>query len=211
MFKDLKEDFRYWYDRYTYNDDEFKVTIKGFLSACWRHFYGWTPIFKLRMIAQRLLRANHLSDLENWECFHYMSRDILRRLRAFKKMERHGYPHKYSENDDDDPNYDEARASGKIVGGGPDAWERDINEMILGFEYVAEVMDDLNDSKKSREWYIKNYGESPYEQSDSNIKQTKINGKDHTFYMNNELLNKIDDDYRRRLRLFGEMMTALWD
>jgi len=78
-------------NRYEYPEvDHFEWKL--FLKGLYRMFRGARPIFAIRMFFQKVFRKNHLCDLHIWDTTSYMARECLKRLRAFKEYERHGYP-----------------------------------------------------------------------------------------------------------------------
>jgi hypothetical protein len=233
----LKEDLVDFCYKYTFEKDDSKraFSLKLFVVSVYRTMRSWAPVYKTRMLLQRTFRRDHLSDNMIWETGFYTSKELLKRLRAYKKHKRMGYPSTFSEYDEmtykSRAEYDKYVASGDIVGGGPEKWEETLDQMIQAFEYVAEIADDV-DTPKTRAWYEKYYGFSPYDESDIRnqsksfytrekkedgsiaVKTSKTPFDDcliREININYDLLKYIEDDIQAKLHLFAEYLRALWD
>jgi hypothetical protein len=49
-------------------------------------------IFEVKYFFQRIFRKNHLSDVEVWECGFDIAKYSLKKIKAFRAMNRQGYP-----------------------------------------------------------------------------------------------------------------------
>jgi len=61
-----------------------------FVYTCWykiRSAYS-----EVKWLFQRIFRKNHLSDLDTWNCGFDIARDSLKKIKAFRAMNRHGHP-----------------------------------------------------------------------------------------------------------------------
>lgn len=111
----------------------------------------------IKWTLQRLFRKSHASDCDIWGLRDHLAEVILPKLVAFKKSYRRGMPiafMDYEENCDwaNKEEYDVDVKKGLIIGGGPEAWEKTIDEMIFAFEYV------LVDHGRRYEWeFFKKY------------------------------------------------------
>ena len=75
-------------------------------------------------------------------------------LLRFRNSNRHSYPGIFS---DDHPH-------GK--GGGIEAWEKILDEMIFSFEFI--VYHELVETKKGKEFWLKYYNETPWDNFEKN-------------------------------------------
>jgi hypothetical protein len=230
-------------NKYSVNEAS-KPTLRAFAGSLYRTVRGWSPVFKTRMALQKLVRRDHLNDHEAWECGYFSARELLKRLRAFKKLERHGYPSSFCEYEPNGPwsreEYDEKIASGELSGGGPEAWERVIDQIILGLEYIAEVADEAGNSARAHKWWTLNYGIDPYDGSNpvnvvdywhrrtsnpdgtvtwQSKRQNELSDEDakaqgfekRSLEVNYELIQFADDECKTRLHLLAEYFRSLWD
>jgi hypothetical protein len=157
-------------NRYTYPEiDHFDWSL--FLKSLYRMFRGARPIFAMRMFFQKVFRKNHLCDLYIWETSCYMARECLKRLRAFKELERQGYPSDFCASHDDyscsPEDYQKYIEEGVIIGGGPEKWEKTIDHIIMALEYVAYAGDEMF-TKRAHDWWVKYFGFSPYDENQVN-------------------------------------------
>lgn len=91
--------------------------------------YRWKQERKARRImTQKAISGTGIDKEELWNLCDYLAEHILGRLKAFKAMPRVGYPAKYVNN------------------GGPEAFEKDLDAMIEGFEIYV----------KDEYWYFNN-------------------------------------------------------
>lgn len=190
------------------------------------------PRCEIKWFFQKILRPDHVSDCELWNLGNHLAEIIYYKLKRFKRMERHGYPIGFSEYNPDDPAWPSKKAydadikSGKIVGGGPDMWEKYIDEMIFAFGWqLAE-----GEWKKSeRRWVHKNIGLWLQEEKEKFSTKELLQGKD-------QKINEWIEDWKRAkinymqvhnyprelkwemykradngLKIFGEYFRGLWD
>ncbi|MCL2704735.1 MAG: hypothetical protein FWE72_00820 [Spirochaetaceae bacterium] len=214
--------------------EKLNSSLSLFLNSLYCTFRGWTPVFKVRMFLQKIFRKDHLNDFENWNCGSYIAKDILRRLRAYKRMNRHGYPVSFVEYEDSSMSmeeYNKRIESGEWEGGGPDAWEIVLDTMIISFEYIVEV-DRHYGSKRAHEWYIKHYGMDPHDEtnecnkmeswdheienddgsSTNRCERVKTDGYTYKVsYCNYELEKYISEDQEYGLYLFSKYFQTIWD
>lgn len=221
-----------WCNTYEFSDNKSEPSLKLFFEVLFRRFKGFTPIYSTRMFFQRIFRFNHLADCDTWEAQGTIARKVLPVLKAFKKMERHGYPHIYSSWDKHSgftkEEYNIAIEKGTMIGGEEDAWNKDLDHIIHAIEYIAWE----GNSKKISKWYIDNFGMDPYAKDTRNeyVYYTYLtkNGnhgmsfknkpdfdvtelEEHTTNGNSELLDYIDTYVSLGLKKFGERWQNLWD
>ena len=113
-------------------------------------------LYNVKYFFQKIFRKNHISDIEMWNCYVYLAKFILPRLKAFRTQDIHGFP--------DDVN---SISNSRIVAAkddeqfkeGLEEWLEIIDEMIFAFEYA--LYGDSSD-KNEEKFYIKYFGENPY-------------------------------------------------
>jgi len=150
------------------NDEEKENLFQEFFSTLFIRIKDKCHSIKYTM--QRIFRRYHLSDVDVWNLDSTMAKWIYPRLKEYIKMERHGYPSAFSEYDKNywrsKERYDEAIKNGKQLGGGPEAWEKVLQEMVFAFEWKLHYND--RDTKQiakfCKKWDIKN----PYEKNIEN-------------------------------------------
>jgi len=49
-------------------------------------------VFKIKCILQKIFRTHHTSDAELWNLDYHLAKILYKKIKAFKKMERHGFP-----------------------------------------------------------------------------------------------------------------------
>jgi len=229
-------------DDETYDRVEVPLTFYTFFYNCYRKLRAWAPVYNFRMWLQKIFRTNHLSDNDIWGADYHLAKYILKVLRAYKKYDRHGYPGIFSEYSENEwrtkEEYDEAIASGRMKGGGPEAWEKILDRMIATFEGI--VYCDFTSEKEA--WYVKHFGFSPHAKLDVNhhwrweYKYKKDNDnprigcmihfghtppegnpedfetfKKEVMYSNTELDAYIAEWTAEGLHLFAEHFHGLWD
>jgi hypothetical protein len=158
------------------NEEDTK--LEKFLTKI--HFYTIKSFFynlywyKIRQTVFKIFRKNHLSDLELWNPYVYIAKRALPLLQAYRNSERHGYPSAFSEWDENAmtkekyeeyknlPEYD----AQKIYGGGPEAWDKVLDEMIFALEYA--VYESNGKKKKEDYFYKKYYGKTPHDETEEN-------------------------------------------
>ncbi|MDR1007433.1 MAG: hypothetical protein LBL65_02560 [Campylobacteraceae bacterium] len=131
--------------------------------------------YSIKYMMQRIFRPNHLSDMELWNLDLTMAKWIYPRLNIFVEEKRYGYPGIFSEYNENEwtskEQYDKAIKSEKHLGGGADAWDEILQEMIFAFEwkiYYENYNDEKQRDKFCKKWGIKN----PYEK---NLENKRIN------------------------------------
>jgi hypothetical protein len=235
----IKEDFEYFVNRWHFSVNEDaeskKITFKKVLYACYRSFIGWKPVFKTRMLVQKIFRRHHLSDLEIWETSCYSAREMLRRIKAFKEHERHGYPSEFCSSSDEygggEELYVKNLSLGTIVGGGPERWEQELDHIIMALEYVSYI-GDYDHDKKGHDWWNKWFGFHPNDELEVNAvtKWTKRTDLEqgisftgvredphddsytkHVDYVNFDLIHYANDVVGAGLQKLGFYWQALWD
>jgi hypothetical protein len=179
------------------------------------------------MFLQRVFRANHIPDNENWEAGFVIARKTLKHLRAFKASKRMGYPSDFIETYENsgytEEEYNAKIASGDLIGGGPDMWEHYIDLMIEGYEYIAEIYD-AHDTPATRKWYELHYGFSPYDGDNlcnrlPRPKRNTVNNElddmlfgDKDYYAANYPLSEyIMYDSLLKCQLATSYLMSLWD
>ena len=150
-------------------------------------------LYKIKFFFQKIFRKNHISDIENWNCYVYLAKEILPRLIAFRNQELHGYPGDINSISRARPVVDvEDEQDKKNL----EDWLKTIDEMIFAFEY-ALYEDSLD--KNSTKFYLKYFGEDPYK---------IINGK---FDNNYEIITKAHNRALKGFEYFGKYFLFLWD
>jgi hypothetical protein len=117
----------------------------------------------VKYLIQRIFRPNHLSDVDLWNLDSTMAKWIYPRLKAFIERKRYGYASIFSEYNENEweskEQYDKAIKEGKHLGGGAEAWEKVLQEMIFAFEwkvYYECCEDEKQRDKFCKKWNIKN-------------------------------------------------------
>jgi hypothetical protein len=110
--------------------------------------------------------------MDLWNLDGYMAKILFPRLLAYKKMERHGYPgdfveyHKNEWKSKDE--YENAKKEGRIKGGGPEAWEKILDEIIFAFEWHVYCKDSIGTDKHEIKFFEKYGYKNPYAETDEN-------------------------------------------
>jgi len=121
---------------------------------------------------QKLFRPYHASDLELWNLDGLMAKMLYPKILAYKKMERHGYPSDFSEYHKNEwkskEEYENAVKEGKIKGGGPEAWEKVLDEIIFAFEWHLFCKDSIGTDKRAKKFFEKYGYKNPYAETEEN-------------------------------------------
>ncbi|MDR2702169.1 MAG: hypothetical protein LBB72_07040 [Spirochaetaceae bacterium] len=121
---------------------------------------------------QKLIRPYHVSDWDLWDLDALMAKMLYPKILAFKKMERHGYPSAFSEYSKNEwkskDEYENAVKEGKIKGGGPEAWEKVLDEIIFAFEWHLYCKDTIGTDKKGIKFFEKYGYKNPYAKTEEN-------------------------------------------
>lgn len=187
---------------------------------------------------QRLFRPHHLSDIDLWNLHSTMAKWIYPRLKRFINMKRMGYPGIFSEYSDNEwanqESYDKAIADGTHLGGGNEAWEQTLNEIIFAFEwmlYFDEYKTESQCDDFCKKWNIKNpYAKTlenksidyVYEMSDGTCfsHEPDLDGKEpekYRFarrtvsYHNVKTVFELQERARKGFELFGKHFMSFWD
>jgi hypothetical protein len=128
--------------------------------------------YNFKYVIQKIFRPNHTSDRDLWNLDNHLAGIILPKIVAFKKLGRSSYPNDFIEYDSsyypDKNNYDSRIASGELKGGGPEAWEITLDEIIFGFEWMVCCKYSTGKDKKSIEFYKKYGYKNPHAEIDEN-------------------------------------------
>jgi len=121
---------------------------------------------------QKLIRPYHTSDLELWNLDGLMAKILYPKILAYKNMERHGYPSDFSEYHKNEwkskDEYENAVKEGKIKGGGPEAWEKVLDEIIFAFEWHLYCKDSIGTDKRAIKFFEKYGYKNPYAETEEN-------------------------------------------
>jgi len=119
--------------------------------------------YDIKYKSQRIFRRNHLSDIDLWGFDSTMAEWIYPRLKAFINKKRHGYPGIFSEYNENEwenrEKYNKAIAAGIYLGGGSEAWEKTLQEILFAFEWKLHFKDYSTESQRDnfcKKWNIKN-------------------------------------------------------
>lgn len=193
---------------------------------------------------QRVFRSHHASDCDLWNLNNHLVEIILPKLKAFKEMPRVSYPADFCEYDDEHPGpwanreeYDKEIEAGTLVGGGPEAWEATLDEMIFAFEYFLADEDEKHYKK-----FVEKYGYDWHEKKPENkvihrwyknpeTGSSMMIGQDddepdvpwvkeegglaklfnRPFYYDSKLHMEAAQRAQNGFKLFGKHIMALWD
>lgn len=188
---------------------------------------------------QKVIRRSHTSDIEIWNINYPLAKFTYRKLKAYKNAPRKSYPavfieyheHEWSSKEE----YDKAIQDGRMVGGGPDAWEKVVDEILFAFEWFL-VKDSLS-YKKKRAFYEKWDLENPEEEVEENLvfhywydlpdghvmmtgeklspeeekeKNARFSRKDSMYY-NISLEHTYAERAQKGFEAFGKYFMDLWD
>ena len=166
----LEEETSY---RYIFDDDDDEEEKENCFYAFFSTlFYRIKDkCYSIKYAAQRIFRPYHIADIDLWNFDFTMAKWIYPRLKLFIAQERHGYPSDFSEYNENEwrsrEEYDDAIKSGKRLGGGPDAWEKILQEMVFAFEWKLNYQnykDDEQRDKFCKKWNMNN----PYDKKVEN-------------------------------------------
>lgn len=190
---------------------------------------------------QRIFRKSHASDPDLYNLNDRLAEIILPKLKAFRDIPPHGYPMAFSEYEEPGPwpsheEYEKAKAEGKVVGGGMEAWLAAIEEMIFGFEYIL-----VDKGPKYERRFFDKYGYDWHAEIPENLCQERtyenpetgdvmvivekdaeppapwvrkkggLLGLNEPFYYNAELHTEATERAKKGLELFGKYLLSLWD
>jgi hypothetical protein len=237
----LEEETSYHYFAGIDDDDEEEK------ENCFHEFFS-TLFYRIKDLcysikykAQRIFRFYHVSDLDLWNFDNTMAKWIYPRLKLFIGKERQGYPGDFSEYNENEwhskEEYDDAIKNGKHLGGGPEAWEKILQEMVFAFEWKLNYQnykDEEQRDKFCKKWNIKN----PYEKNienksihyeykclerglascisdemDIDVKEPEkyIYLRRVVRYYNSKYAIEIGERAMKGLELFGKYFSNLWD
>lgn len=170
------------------DDSEFKIEdfddfMFKYLRPIRSIYKRWIPNFSffIRRNFQRLIRKDHIADVDIWEASHTMAPIILKHLKAFlrySKKHGHGYPMYFSEwgyegcTDEyggmgmTKEEYDKAKAEDRFGGGEIEAWHKVVEEMIFAFEYH---MYNMSCDKDQDDFYKKWNISDPHRETEDNL------------------------------------------
>jgi len=243
MEDDIKElDNLFGFDKRSMKIKNFGDVIFKICPPLYRFFKFKIPdvFYDIKYLCQKTFKKSHTSDIELWNLDYYLAKIICRKLTAYRNADRVGYPCDFCDWEDGDSSlgtkeeYEKAKAEGKYVGGGFDGWNKTLDEMILGFEWVI-ADGDLNDKKKKD--FYKKYGyKDPERKTDDNLswsytyksnnsvmtcgelldlsleenKKYELLGK-YKVYYDDKLQIEISTRARKGVELFGKYFGSLWD
>jgi len=149
-------------------------------------FYG------IKYSFQKLIRPYHASDLELWNLDGLMAKMLYPKILAYKKMNRHGYPGDFSEYHKNEwkskDEYDNAVKEGKIKGGGPEAWEKVLDEIIFAFEWHLHFKDSIGTDKQAIKFFEKYGYKNPYAETEENKSVSYI------YHMSEKYINEQNEE-----------------
>jgi hypothetical protein len=153
------------------SDDEDKPKIRRFSIFNFLKLHLKDCFYNIQYMLQRIFRSNHIADIDRWNMGFCMARWLYPRIKAFVAQNRHGYPGCFSEYHENEwkcrEEYDQAVRDGKILGGGAEAWNNILQEILFAFEWLLEY-DDWK-SEKRRDAFCKKWGlRNPHEKSIEN-------------------------------------------
>ena len=156
-------------------------------------------IRQVHWFLQKVFRKSHVSDLELWSLDFTLAKVILPKLKAYKDMDRHGYPGQFIDTFKEGLKFgysneelQEALDKGKIIIGGFDLWNEYLDEMIFAFDYIVS---EEGCSKIEKSFYKRWDIENPYVNESYNY----------------ELLTQYENRCQNGLELFGRFFKNLWD
>lgn len=171
-------------------------------------------ISEIRWFFQRVFRKNHTSDNQIWDLAYTLIDYIRPKLQAFIDTEKMGYPAIFSEYNENEwrskEEYDKAIKEGKHLGGGPEAWDKVLKEMMFAFDFYHW------DGEIKETDFLKKYNlEDPYEKKPENKVEMDDNWpdflRDEDYYHNLELHREYHRRAEKGLELFGKFFMNLWD
>ncbi|GBU27317.1 hypothetical protein R84B8_00847 [Treponema sp. R8-4-B8] len=152
-------------------DDDEETSI--FETILYRIKYNIENFFRnIKYGFQKLFRPYHASDLELWNLAGLMVKMLYPKILAYKNMKRHGYPGDFSEYHENEwkskDEYDNAIKGGEIKGGGSEAWEKVLDEIIFAFEWHLNCKDSIGTDKRAIKFYEKYGYKNPYAKTEEN-------------------------------------------
>lgn len=127
---------------------------------------------------QRLIRPYHASDLDLWNLRGRMIKILYPKILAFKRMKKHGYPGDFSEYSENGwkskDEYEIAVKEGRIKGGGSEAWEKVIDEIIFAFEWYLYCKETIGTDKRAIKFFEKYGYKNPYAKTEENKRVSYI-------------------------------------
>jgi hypothetical protein len=103
----------------------------------------------VRFVMQRIFRKDHIADLDLFDLDLNLALYIYPRIKAFVKAEKPGYPGYFAEYLESEwksrEEYDKAVKEGKIAGGGAEAWNAVLQEILFAFEW--KVLNEKSDAE----------------------------------------------------------------
>jgi len=230
-------------------DDGEEDKIENFDDWVWEHFPKLYSFFKhilpdffrsIKYAFQRLIRKHGCADVDLWNLHAHLAKIILPKLIAFRKRDLNGHPIDFCEWEGEcgeyggvgmsKEEYEKAKAEGKYVGGGHEAWLKTIDEMIFAFEYF--LYEDSFDEKQKN--FYEKYGyKDPYRKTDDNSywsysyitpdgsrmtcddpslekEGNKLVGK-YKSYHDFDATKQIAERAVKGFELFGKYLPNLWD
>ncbi len=190
--------------------------------------------WQIRYFFQRLFRKNHLSDYDAFECVSSIVHKVYPLVKNYYETKRVGYPMDFIEWEEGcgytKEEYEEYKQSGDILGGGPEAWEKVLQEIIFAFEwFLCENNKKLKTKlkKENGDWEAKlekNKSCSFFRKikdSDNSSLITDINEltdeekaslkEKDIFYFDSDLYNSLQKRADAGFKLFGKYFQNLWD
>jgi len=152
-------------------DDDDKPSV--FEKVFYRIIYRIKDFFyNIKYGFQKIIRPYHASDMDLWNLDGHMVKTLYPKIIAFKKMKRHGYPSDFSEYHKNEwkskDDYDNALKEGRIKGGGPEAWEKVLDEIIFAFEWHLYCKDSIGKDKSAIKFFEKYGYKNPYAETEEN-------------------------------------------
>jgi|GEM_PF-2513521 hypothetical protein len=200
-------------------DEEKDTPLEKINNWTWNHLPHWLCRiprhirdfgYEIKYLFQKVLRKHHSSDKELWNLYDYLIKFIYPKLKAFKKMKRTGYPSMFCDYEDDmvfesKEQYEDYVKNSDMIGGGPEAWEKVLDEMIFACEYILH-----KEYEKKYKNFYKNWGlEDPYAEIEENKCDSFIVGE--VFYFNVKLEMEYEARAQKGIELMGKYLFSLWD
>ena len=102
--------------------------------------------YKLQYAFQLVFRKDHVPDRQVWNMYSYLVPYIYPRIKRFIESNRMGYPGIFSEYNENEwqckEDYDEYIKNEKILGGGREAWDKILEEILFAFEFLKAEEDE---------------------------------------------------------------------
>lgn len=125
---------------------------------------------RVKWFFQRAFRSNHASDCDIWGLHDHLAPILLKKMRAFREQELHGYPCDFSEWGYEGctdkyggmgitkKEYDKARAKGDYVGGEEKAWAAVLDEIVFAFDFLTNYERFSKRGERKRDEMLARYG-----------------------------------------------------